>query len=88
MQQVFSIPKAFKENFKYTFCPGCDHGIAIRLIGEVIDELGIIEDIITWDRIIDNKIEIIKKLNFKEFKKIRETTDFSNIATVVLKPNN
>ena len=48
----------------------------------------IIEDIITWDRIIDNKIEIIKKLNFKEFKKIRETTDFSNIATVVLKPNN
>ena len=47
MQQVFSIPKAFKENFKYTFCPGCDHGIAIRLIGEVIDELGIREDIIT-----------------------------------------
>ena len=47
MQQVFSIPKAFKKDFKYTFCPGCDHGIAIRLIGEVIDELGIREDIIT-----------------------------------------
>ena len=47
MQQVFSIPKAFKKDFKFTFCPGCDHGIAIRLIGEVIDELGIKEDIIT-----------------------------------------
>ena len=41
MQQVFSIPKSYKENFKYTFCPGCDHGIAIRLIAEVLDELGI-----------------------------------------------
>ena len=47
MQQVFSIPKSFKKDFKYTFCPGCDHGIAIRLVGEVIDELGIREDIIS-----------------------------------------
>ncbi len=43
MQQVFSIPKSYKEDFKYTFCPGCDHGIAIRLIAEVLDELGITE---------------------------------------------
>ena len=47
MQQVFSIPKSFKKDFKYTFCPGCDHGIAIRLVGEVIDELGIKVDIIS-----------------------------------------
>ena len=47
MQQVFSIPKSFKKDFKYTFCPGCDHGIAIRLIGEVIDELEIRENIIS-----------------------------------------
>ena len=47
MQQVFSIPKTMKKDFKYTFCPGCDHGIAIRLIAEVIDELGIREDVIT-----------------------------------------
>ena len=47
MQQVFSVPKSFKENFKYTFCPGCDHGIAIRLVGEVIDELGIREKTIS-----------------------------------------
>ena len=41
MQQVFNIPKSFKDNFRYTFCPGCDHGIAIRLIAEVLDELEI-----------------------------------------------
>ena len=41
MQQVFSIPKSFKKDFKYTFCPGCDHGIAIRLLCEIIDEFGI-----------------------------------------------
>ena len=41
MQQVFSIPKSMKEDFKYTFCPGCDHGIAIRLVAEILDELGI-----------------------------------------------
>lgn len=41
MQQVFSIPKSIKSDCKYTFCPGCDHGIAIRLLCEVIDELGI-----------------------------------------------
>jgi 2-oxoglutarate ferredoxin oxidoreductase subunit beta len=47
MQQVFSIPKSMKENFRYTFCPGCDHGIAIRLVGEVLDELGIREKTIS-----------------------------------------
>jgi len=39
MQQVFGIPKSMKKDFKYTFCPGCDHGIAIRLVAELIDEL-------------------------------------------------
>lgn len=46
MQQVFSIPKSFKKDFHFTFCPGCDHGIAIRLVAEVIDELEIRENII------------------------------------------
>lgn len=39
MQQVFSIPKSMKKDFRYTFCPGCDHGVAIRLVAELIDEL-------------------------------------------------
>ena len=44
--QVFKIPESFKKDFRYTFCPGCDHGIAIRLVGEVMDELGIRENTI------------------------------------------
>ena len=39
MQQVFSIPKSMKKDFRYTFCPGCDHGIAIRLVGMRVDGL-------------------------------------------------
>ncbi len=45
--QVFKIPDSIKKDAKYTFCPGCDHGIAIRLIAEVIDELGIRENTIS-----------------------------------------
>ena len=29
------------------FCPGCGHGLASRLIGEVAEELGIVEDLVT-----------------------------------------
>ncbi len=47
MQQVFSIPKSFKNDFHFTFCPGCDHGIVMRLVAEVIDELNIRENIIS-----------------------------------------
>lgn len=39
--QVFKIPKSLKENMKYSFCPGCDHGVAVRLVAEVLDELDI-----------------------------------------------
>ena len=46
MQAVFSIPKSMKEDFKYTFCPGCDHGIAVRLVAELIDELNLKENTI------------------------------------------
>ena len=44
--QVFKIPNSIKKDSKYTFCPGCDHGVAIRLVAEVIDELGLREDTI------------------------------------------
>lgn len=47
MQQVFSIPKSIKENMRYTFCPGCDHGIAIRLVAELLDEMGLQEKTIS-----------------------------------------
>ncbi len=40
MKKVFSKPKCFKDNIMH-YCPGCGHGIAHRLVGEVIDELDI-----------------------------------------------
>lgn len=46
MQAVFSTPEVMKKDFKYTFCPGCDHGIAIRLVAELIDELNLKENTI------------------------------------------
>jgi len=44
--QVFKIPDSMKKDFKYTFCPGCDHGVAIRLVGELLDEMQLAQDCI------------------------------------------
>lgn len=41
---VFKLPNSLRENAKFSFCPGCDHGVAVRLVAEVIDELGIREN--------------------------------------------
>ena len=38
MQQVFSTPQCMKKDFRFTYCPGCDHGVATRLVAELIDE--------------------------------------------------
>lgn len=40
---VFTAPKSLKENVKFPFCPGCDHGVAIRLVAEVLDEFNLRE---------------------------------------------
>lgn len=42
-QLVFKRPEAIKEDYNFNFCPGCDHGIAVRLVAEAIDELGVRE---------------------------------------------
>lgn len=44
--QVFKIPDSFKKDARYTFCPGCDHGVAVRLVAEVLDELGLTQNTI------------------------------------------
>ncbi len=44
--QVFKLPESLKKDVKYSFCPGCDHGVAVRLVAEVMDELGIRENTI------------------------------------------
>lgn len=46
MQKVFSTPKTIKENTSFTFCPGCDHGVAIKLIAQILDELDLKEQTI------------------------------------------
>lgn len=43
MQQVFARPKSLTD-VQMAYCPGCTHGIAHRLVAEVLDELGIMED--------------------------------------------
>ncbi len=41
--QVFKIPDSLRKDVKYSFCPGCDHGVAVRLVAEVLDELNLKE---------------------------------------------
>lgn len=40
---VFQAPKSLKNNVKFPFCAGCDHGVAIRLVAEVLDEMNLRE---------------------------------------------
>jgi 2-oxoglutarate/2-oxoacid ferredoxin oxidoreductase subunit beta len=41
-QVVYSRPKSFTDTSTH-YCPGCTHGVAHRLIAEVMDEMGIRE---------------------------------------------
>jgi 2-oxoglutarate ferredoxin oxidoreductase subunit beta len=45
MKKIFSHPKSLR-NIATHYCPGCGHGIAHRLIAEVVDELRIREKVI------------------------------------------
>ncbi|HEY3425580.1 MAG TPA: thiamine pyrophosphate-dependent enzyme [Negativicutes bacterium] len=45
MEKIFSRPKGLTD-LPFHYCPGCTHGIIHRLIGEVLEELNIIEDTI------------------------------------------
>lgn len=40
---VFNLPKSLKPNTKLPFCPGCDHGVAVRLVAEILDEFNLQE---------------------------------------------
>lgn len=42
MKQVFAMPEAMKPEGK-AYCPGCGHGIAHRIVAELVDEFGIRE---------------------------------------------
>ncbi|MCK9554201.1 thiamine pyrophosphate-dependent enzyme [bacterium] len=45
MREIYKKPEALNDNITH-YCPGCGHGIAHRLIAEVIDELKIRERVI------------------------------------------
>ena len=44
--QVFKVPQTIKKDSKFTFCPGCDHGIAVRLVAECLEEMNVAQDTI------------------------------------------
>ena len=44
LTQTFKMPDSIKKGSKFSFCPGCDHGVATRLVAEVLDELGLREN--------------------------------------------
>ncbi len=44
MEPLPSFPKCYKKESKpHKFCPGCGHPIVLKMLGQVIDELGIAE---------------------------------------------
>jgi 2-oxoglutarate ferredoxin oxidoreductase subunit beta len=42
MQKILSKPESLTDA-EFTYCPGCGHGVAHRLVAECIDELGVRE---------------------------------------------
>ena len=42
VKKVFERPKALSDAY-FHYCPGCGHGLAHRLVADVIDQLGILE---------------------------------------------
>ncbi|MEW6217393.1 MAG: 2-oxoglutarate oxidoreductase, partial [Candidatus Bipolaricaulota bacterium] len=42
MTKVFARPKSLTDK-KFTYCPGCHHGLITRILGGAIDKLGIQE---------------------------------------------
>ncbi len=45
MKKTFTRPRSLLD-VPFHYCPGCTHGVAHRLVGEVIDELGIQDNVI------------------------------------------
>ena len=43
MKKVYSRTKTFRSDMVAGFCPGCMHGTVFKLIGEVLEELGVVD---------------------------------------------
>ncbi|MGE0386655.1 MAG: thiamine pyrophosphate-dependent enzyme [Gammaproteobacteria bacterium] len=44
IKQVFKQPESYALEERLDYCQGCGHGIALRLVSEVIDEMGLREN--------------------------------------------
>ena len=47
MEKVYGRTKGVRDDMVVGFCPGCMHGTIFKLIGEVLEELGMLEKTIT-----------------------------------------
>ena len=54
MGKTFQKPVALADTITH-YCPGCTHGVAHRLVAEVIDELGVRGDVGGQRRIGDGQ---------------------------------
>lgn len=43
MEKIYSRTKTIQEDKVSGFCPGCMHGTVMKLIGEVLDEMGLVD---------------------------------------------
>lgn len=42
-----NMPRSWRKETKpHRFCPGCGHGIALKALGDVVDELGILDQVL------------------------------------------
>ena len=47
MEKIYGRTKGIRDDMVVGFCPGCMHGTIFKLIGEVLEELGVLEKTIT-----------------------------------------
>ena len=47
MEKIYARPSTMIEGAKVGFCPGCMHSTVHKLVGEVLDELGIVDKTVT-----------------------------------------
>ena len=47
MEKIYGRTKGIRDDMVVGFCPGCMHGTIFKLIGEVLEELNMLEKTIT-----------------------------------------
>lgn len=61
----------------------------IRTIDSPVNSLySILDDLLDYNKVIPNKIEIIKKLKYSTLEEVKKSLSFNNIAIVKVVPNN